>query len=110
MNKVFSFKDGIEAGFNPKFYKFGKDLPLGEFTVTLDFKLWGKGSTAAVACYCTNLHIGELFMFNVFRNKNGDYLLRNTELDLVVMPYGTTFEIKIMLNSKGNRVVIGNSE
>lgn len=107
MEKVFSFQQALLAGYDPENYKYGKDLLLGEFNVTLNFKIWAKGFTPAVTCFCSINGNGDLIRFNVFRNKEGDYYLKDSNIDMVKLPYGTEFSILVARNSKGNVVVTG---
>lgn len=109
MNEVMSFKKAIDAGYNPRFYKYGDDLPLGIYQVELDFKIWAKQSTPAVTCFCKIVETDEKIRFNIFRDHETGhfYHLHDTVTDMRAMEYGTIFTINVFLNKKGNRVVTG---
>lgn len=108
-NNVFSFREAIEAGYEPRDYDYGKMLPVGNFDVELDFMIWAKGSTPAVTCFCTMCDTGQKIRFNVFReNETGHmYLLKNTTTDVRYLTYGSVIKINIILNKRGNTAVTG---
>ena len=104
--KVFSFPQGLKAGYEPAEYEF-MNLPLGHQNVVLDFKIWSKNSPA-VTMFCTVIETQQKIRFNVFRdNLTRKYLLKNTVIDVVEMEYKTEFKVLILENSKGNTKVEG---
>ena len=106
-NPVFSFKDAIACGYNPREYQFNKDIPLGILEVRLDFKVWAKGSLLALTCFCTVLESGQLIRFNIFKNNDGDYILPNTNLNLRDVPYDSIFLIVVERTQRGNSKITG---
>lgn len=108
MNDVLSFRQAIDKGFDPKFYVYGKDVPLGTYDVQLDFKIWAKGNTAAVTCYCSIIGSEKLIRFNVFRDwSQGTYFLKGTQIDSRTLPYGTRLTIRVEPAKNGSVSVFG---
>lgn len=108
MYDVLSFRQAIDSGFDPKNYVYGKDVPLGTYEVELDFKIWAKGNTMAVTCYCEIVGSGKLIRFNVFRDRsNGTYFLKGTQIDSRTIPYGTKLTIRVEPAKNGSVSVFG---
>lgn len=103
---IYSFKGAIEAGLNPKEYKYGKDVvPIGTFEAVLDFKIWAYGDMPAVTCYFT-MAGGEKVRVNVFRNKEEEYIPGQGSVNLRYCPIETKYKVSVELTSRKSIKVI----
>lgn len=100
MRNVMSWKQAIEAGYEPNLYPY--TISPGEYTAVLDFKLWAK-KTMGVACYFTCPGTGEKFQLTVYRRQRDCmYKLNKSGIDFTTCPTGVAYLISITQNSKGN--------
>jgi len=100
MENVLSWEEGLKSGFEPREYPY-KDAIIGEINVMMDFKIWAKESVAVV-CYFMDIESGKKFQLSVFRLKNGEYKLKDGEIDFRICPTGEEYQLVIEKNTKGN--------
>ena len=106
MSNVETWKKALDSGHEPRDYPYaGEEVPLGQFEVTLDLKVWAK-NTMGISCYFTALASGKKFRLTVFRRKSDEvYALTGSELDFKESPVNCNYLITVTANKKNEAVL-----
>lgn len=102
MRNVLSWNEALEENYEPRDYSYQKeDIQEGEYLVSLDFKIWSKKVTG-ITCYFTNQKTNQKFQLTVYRDKDGEYKLKDCEIDFAECPIEALYKINVGKNNKGN--------
>lgn len=96
---VLQFNAALDAGLEPRSYTYKKEeVPLGNYDARLDFMIWSKNGNA-INCFLTVFPSGQLISLSVYKNTEGDFILRNLAVDR--LGFGTVFHLNVEQNFKG---------
>jgi len=100
VSKTLSWLQALDEGYNPRDYSYRKeDIPIGEYVVTLDFKIWSK--VPGITCYFSKVGSNQRFQLTVYRT-HGDEKYTLDEIDFRDCPIKQEYYITVKINSKGN--------
>ena len=102
---VLTWHQALDKGFNPPDYPFQTAwVPLGEFTATLDFKIWAK-KTMGISCFFTRQEDQTKFQLTVYRRRSDrQYMLESGDcnIDFSTCPASHSYFVEVAVNGKGN--------
>jgi hypothetical protein len=99
-SNVFSWKEAIEKGYEPRLYPFSAEkVPLGEYDASLDFKIWAK-NIMAIGCYFTRIKSAEKFQLTVYCKSTGSYKIENGNVDFAQCAISCLYRIKVDADEK----------
>lgn len=99
---VWSFKTASSKGYEPRLYGYDpQQIPLGQFSATLDFKTWSK-RIIAINCYFTKMDSKEKFVVTVYcNNQSGRYAVHGSLIDFSSCAVNVLYRITVSKNDKG---------
>ena len=103
---VFSFKDAIAKGYEPRLYSYDADkIPLGIFDAILNFKTWSK-RIIAINCYFTKIDTKEKFIVTVYcNNQMAKFQLKDSDIDFSSCLVGQAYHISVTKDGRGKIVL-----
>jgi hypothetical protein len=104
---VFSWKVAISKGYEPRLYTYdANQIPIGEYEVRLDFKIWSK-KLLAINCYFTKIDTGNKFVLPVYcHSKTGQYTVKDTDLNFALCPNNSICRIATSKNSANKLLLV----
>jgi len=104
-SNVLSWHVALDHGYEPRLYPYiANDIPVGEYTAMLDFKIWAK-KAMAVCCYFTQINTDKKFQLTVFRRqKDKLYMLNEGDVDFKFCDINSQYSITVLLNDNGKIV------
>ena len=105
-SNVLSWNVAIALGYEPRAYPFtSTHIPLGEYEVRLDFKIWAKKATG-ISCYFTQISTNSIFQITVYRRqKDKMYMLNESVVDFKLCDINMVYIIDVELSSIGNALL-----
>jgi hypothetical protein len=105
-SNVLSWNVAIELGYEPRAYPFTNiHVPLGEYDVRLDFKIWAKKATG-ISCYFTQISTNSKFQLTVYRRqKDKMYMLNYNDIDFKFCDINVIYTVEVELSNSGNALL-----
>ncbi len=99
-SNVLSWNVALEFGYEPRAYPFTNTyVPLGEYEVRLDFKIWAKKATG-ISCYFTQISTNSKFQLTVYRRqKDKMYMLNDNDIDFKFCDINVKYTIDVVLSN-----------
>ncbi len=97
-----SWNVAIERGYNPSLYTYSAaDIPLGEYTAKLEFKIWAK-KIMGISCYIVQEQTGKKFQLTIYRQPaTKEYTLDSGGMSFDDSPVACIYQLKVTRNDKG---------
>jgi hypothetical protein len=107
MGNVLSWRQALDQGFNPGIYSYS-DVPLGEYSAILDFKIWAK-KVMAINCYFTQIDTEKKIQLTVYCNEAGIYKPGSSDVNFATCPINRMYRINVITNQK-KKIVFTHAE
>lgn len=101
-NKVLSWRQALDKGLNPSAYPYKSDqVPIGEITVKLDFKIWAK-KVMGIDCYFSAAEGTNCFRITIFYSSSNGYRTDKDGVDFSCCETGKLYRIITAVRKTGN--------
>lgn len=109
-NNVLSWRQAFDEGLNPSIYPYKSDqVPIGEITVVLDFKIWAK-KVIGIDCYFSVPEGTNRFRITIFYSSSNGYRTDKEGVDFSCCETGKLYRINTAVRKTGNVFIKSASE